>query len=158
MAMDVRVIAADLNDPAQQAAIVELLDLYASDVMGRGQPLPDDVKARLPQKLLEFPTCRVFLAYADTQAVGVVVAFLGFSTFNAQPLLNLHDVAVRPGCRGLGIGRKLLAAAEEAARREGCCKVTLEVHDENTVARHLYESYGFVAGTPRQEFWTKPLH
>jgi ribosomal protein S18 acetylase RimI-like enzyme len=37
----------------------------------------------------------------------------------------------------------LLAAAEEHARRSGCCKLTLEVQDDNKRARSLYQSFGF---------------
>ena len=32
---------------------------------------------------------------------------------------------------------------EEHARRKGCCKLTLEVQDDNTRARGLYQSFGF---------------
>lgn len=155
--MSLRILAAKLHDPTHQAAIVELLDLYAADVMGNSKPLPADVKRALPGRLAEMPTCRVWLAYDGDLAVGLIVAFLGFSTFQARPLLNLHDVAVRPGYRGGGVGKKLLAAAEAGAREMGCCKITLEVHAENPVAMHVYQSVGFVPGTPVQHFWTKPL-
>lgn len=155
--MAVRVIQANLSDPTHQAAIVELLDLYASDVMGNGKPLPAEIKQALPRRLAEIPHARVWLAYDDDLAVGVVVAFLGFSTFQARPLLNLHDVAVRPGHRGGGIGKQLLAAAEQGAKELGCCKVTLEVHVENAVAMRVYQSVGFAPGSPAHQFWTKPL-
>src|SRR5688572_14329373 len=82
-------------------------------------------------------------ALADEEPVGVAVCFFGFSTFNARPLLNIHDLAVLPQYRGLGAGRALLQAAEEHARREGCCKLTLEVQEDNTRARALYRRFGF---------------
>jgi ribosomal protein S18 acetylase RimI-like enzyme len=41
------------------------------------------------------------------------------------------------------VGRALLAAAEAGARAEGCCKLTLEVQDDNLPARGLYERVGF---------------
>jgi ribosomal protein S18 acetylase RimI-like enzyme len=71
------------------------------------------------------------------------VAFIGFSTFHARPLLNIHDLAVVPGRRGKGVGRALLTAAEAHAGELGCCKLTLEVQDDNTPARQLYERFGF---------------
>ena len=61
----------------------------------------------------------------------------------ARPLLNIHDLAVLPSYRGRGVGHALLQAAEEHARREGCCKLTLEVRDDNARARALYRSFGF---------------
>jgi ribosomal protein S18 acetylase RimI-like enzyme len=40
------------------------------------------------------------------------------------------------------VGRALLAAAEAQALAEGCCKLTLEVLEDNP-ARRLYERFGF---------------
>jgi ribosomal protein S18 acetylase RimI-like enzyme len=63
--------------------------------------------------------------------------------------------------RGRGIGRGLLAAAEAHARAQGCCKLTLEVQEDNTPARSLYERFGFAdvrygdSGPTR--FLAKPL-
>jgi len=65
------------------------------------------------------------------------------STFAARPLLNLHDLAVLPERRGLGVGRALLEAVEARARDLGCCKLTLEVRQDNARAQALYESFGF---------------
>ena len=93
--------------------------------------------------LRQTPGSRVWLAFDGSTAVGVCVGFVGYSTFQALPLLNIHDLAVLPGQRGRGIGRALLATAEAQARTEGCCKLTLEVQDDNIPARRLYESFGF---------------
>lgn len=154
--MEVVVRRADLSQPADQAAMVELLDLYARDPMGGGTPLPESVRQNLAPRLAELPHARVWLAWREAEAVGLAVAFLAFSTFKAQPLMNLHDVTVRDGYRGQGIGRQLLAAAEAEARQLGCCKLTLEVRTDNP-ARRLYERFGFAAGEPGQYFLTKPL-
>ena len=151
------VSAANLHDPSHQAALVELLDLYAQDTMGGEQPLSAEVKAALPERLAALPNCRVWLAWEGDLPIGLCIAFVGFSTFQARPLLNLHDVAVRPGHRGGGIGKQLLAAAEAEARRLDCCKITLEVRTDNAAAQRCYAACGFAAGTPVQEFWTKSL-
>jgi ribosomal protein S18 acetylase RimI-like enzyme len=134
---------ADLTDDADASAIVLLLDSYATDPRGGGVPLPQGVKARLVAGLRQMPGARVWLAFEGRAAVGVCVGFLGYSTFQAKPLLNIHDLAVLPGQRGRGTGRALLAAAQAQALSEGCCKLTLEVQDDNAPARRLYESFGF---------------
>jgi ribosomal protein S18 acetylase RimI-like enzyme len=139
----VLVRSADLADATDAAAIVLVLDAYATDPRGGGQPLTDAVQARLVAGLRQTPTSRVWLAFVDHAPVGVCVGFLGYSTFRALPLLNIHDLAVLPGQRGRGIGRALLAAAESQALTEGCCKLTLEVQDDNAPARRLYDSFGF---------------
>ena len=74
---------------------------------------------------------------------GVAVCFLGFSTFSAMPLLNIHDLAVRGEFQGTGVGGALLDSVAEKARTLGCCRVTLEVDQENPGARRLYERKGF---------------
>ena len=59
------------------------------------------------------------------------------------------------------MGRALLGAAEEHARRRGCCKLTLEVQDDNTPARALYQRFGFAdvvyGDSAATRFLAKPL-
>lgn len=139
----VEIHRASLEDAGDTAAIVMLLDAYAADPRGGGQPLSDEVRGRLIAGLKAHPTTCIWLACEGAAPAGVCVAFIGFSTFHARPLLNIHDLAVLPGYRGRGIGRALLAAAEAHARQLGCCKLTLEVQEDNTPARRLYEYWGF---------------
>jgi ribosomal protein S18 acetylase RimI-like enzyme len=134
---------ADLDDPDDRRSIVEVLDSYASDPIGGGEPLSDEVRVRLPDALRNHPTSRVFLALADEVPVGLAVCFVGLSSFKARPLLNIHDLAVVPAWRGRGVGMALLKAVEAHARATGCCKLTLEVQDDNARARALYERAGF---------------
>ena len=139
----VQVRMADLADAKDCNAIVQLIDAYARDPRGGGQPLPSPVRERLITGLRSHPTTRVWLAFAGGAAVGVCIGFTGFSTFQAQPLLNIHDLAVLSTHHGRGVGASLLAAAEAHAREQGWCKLTLEVQDDNAPARRLYERAGF---------------
>ena len=138
-----RVIEADLALPDHQRDVVAMTAAYALDVMGNGGPLPPDVLERLVPALREHPTTMIFLAYVGAQVVGIATCFLGFSTFAARPLINIHDLAVLPDYRGGGIGRALLEAVARKAREQGCVKVTLEVQENNTRARRVYEAAGF---------------
>lgn len=141
--MNIRVSEADLSDLRQMKGLLEVLDSYAGDPVGGGEPLSDEVLGRLPSLLREHPTTLVLLAFDGDETVGAAVCFFGLSTFRARPLLNIHDLAVLHPYRGRGIGKALLAAAEEHAKQRGCCKLTLEVQDDNTRARMLYERFGF---------------
>lgn len=137
-----------------------MLDAYASEPVGGGRPLPPDVRERVVAMLRDHPTSLVLLAFVAGEPVGVATCFFGLSTFYAQPLLNIHDLAVLPAYRGRGIGRALLGAAEERARRAGCCRLTLEVLENNERARGLYRSFGFadsMPGYPPTHFLVKPL-
>ncbi len=159
--MVIEIIEADLADPTHASGIVEVLDTYARDEFGGGTALGDEVRRRLVPGLRECPTSLVLLARDGERPVGVAVCFLGYSTFAAHPLLNIHDLAVVPECRGRGVGRALLAAVETLARERGCGKLTLEVIEDNARARGLYASCGFgdpvVGRAVATRFLTKPL-
>ena len=135
--------AANLLDPADARGLVDLLDAYARDLMGGGTPLGTDVKERLPSDLAGRPGAVVLLAHLDGVAAGAAVAFEGYSTFRAMPLLNLHDFVVAPAFRGRGVARRLLEALETEALRRHCCKITLEVLENNLRARSIYTRFGF---------------
>lgn len=157
MSEPLQIIEADLALPAHRDAVLRLLDAYARDEMGLGRPLSDDVRERLIEGLHKHPSRIVFLAQLDTEPVGLAVCFLGYSTFAARPLVNIHDLIVHPDFRRRGVAAQLLEAVESRARTLGCCKVTLEVRVDNAVARSLYAARGFSAGVSPYELWFKPL-
>jgi ribosomal protein S18 acetylase RimI-like enzyme len=153
---------ADYRDPRDAADVVALLDAYARDPMGGGEPLAANVKARLASDLAANPHAFSLIARLDGQAVGLANCFMGYSTFAAAPLVNIHDFAVLPRHRGAGIGRALLAAVEAEALKRGACKITLEVLSGNDAARRLYAANGYgdyrldpAAG--QAMFWQKRL-
>src|SRR5580658_5257063 len=113
---DIDIVDADLSNPDHAEAIVRELDAYSRDPIANGRGLSPEVKRDLVPGLREHPGALVFLAYRAGRAVGVAVCFLGFSTFAARRLLNIHDLAVEPGERGAGVGGLLLARVEERAR------------------------------------------
>lgn len=134
---------ADLDSAADQQAVVELIDAYASDPMGSGKPLPEEVKQRLIPGLQAHPTAFAIFALEGARPIGIVVCFVGFSTFKGLPLTNIHDLAVLPEFRGQGIGKMLLTAVEQQARDNGHCAVTLEVDEVNKRARKTYLAAGY---------------
>ena len=148
---------ADLANPAHQSAIVELLDMYSRDAFGDGQPLAAEARANLIPGLVQHGGARVFLAYEGGQPAGMAICLLGYSTFRARPLINIHDIAVHPDYRGQGVGRALLDAVENHAREQGCCKVTLEVRSDNERAMAAYRRAGFESTEPETWFWAKKL-
>jgi ribosomal protein S18 acetylase RimI-like enzyme len=129
--------------------------------VGGGKPLPADVRARLIPTLRNHPTTSILLAFHGEEPVGLCTGFFGLSSFRALPVLNIHDLAVVPAWRGRGVGRRLLQEAEQTARARGCCRLTLEVEDDNTRARHLYQQFGFrdvqYGGAGPTRFLAKPL-
>ncbi len=141
--MTIEVVLADYCDPAQAAALVELLDGYARDPAGGGTPLSAQVRAELPAALAARPQAFSVLAYDDGQPVGLINCVEGFSTFACRPLVNVHDVVVAPSHRGQRLAQRMFEKVEQEARARGACKLTLEVLSGNVSARKAYEREGF---------------
>lgn len=143
MAAACSVRLADYANPADAVAIVMLLDAYASDPAGGGEPLSDFAKANLVRELALRPQAFSILAFDGEQPVGLVNCIEGFSTFKCKPLVNVHDVAVLASHRGRGIAEQMLAQAETIARERGAVKMTLEVLSGNAPAVKLYTRIGY---------------
>jgi len=141
--MNLHIRRADFADSRDAAGIIAILNSYAVEPVGGGQPLSLDVRERLVPVLRDTPNAVVLLAFEGDEPIGIAVCFIGLSTFRARPLLNLHDFAVLPEHRGKGVGVALLRAVEDHARRHGCCRLTLEVLESNSGARELYRRFGF---------------
>jgi ribosomal protein S18 acetylase RimI-like enzyme len=161
--MPIRIVEADLSLAQHKEAVLAMVDAYSRDPMGNGKPLDSDVRAQLIRGLQEHPTTLIYLAFDEDNPVGAAVCFIGFSTFAAKPLINVHDFVVLPAVRGKGVGRRLLEAVEKKARELGCCKLTLEVMDNNHQALRMYQAAGFVRYALQEEsgtaiFMSKPLH
>src|SRR6266404_1841811 len=159
----IRIVEANLSLRADQEAVLAMVDAYSRDAMGDGKSLDPDVRTQLIPGLRRHPTTLIFLAFDGDQPIGAAVCFIGFSTFAAKPLINIHDFVVLSALRGKGVGRRLLKAIERKARELGCCKLTLEVMDNNHRALRMYEAAGFVRYALQKEagtaiFMSKPLH
>ena len=149
VASGLRVLPVDLADAAQAAAWLDLLDHYARDPMGGGEPLSAFARAHLVERLQAQIGFHGALAWCEgsTVPIGLINCFAGFSTFAAQPLLNIHDLVVRAEARGQGVGQALLDWAAQRALALGCCKLTLEVLTNNATALRAYARAGFAPYT-----------
>jgi GNAT superfamily N-acetyltransferase len=61
---------------------------------------------------------------------------------------ELKRMWLRPACQGLGLGRRLMDATLDEARRLGCRALRLDSESKLEAAVHLYRAYGF-AEIPR---------
>lgn len=108
------------------------------------------------------PGC-LLLAEVDGHAAGCVALKALKEPANA---LELKRLWVRPGFRGLGLGRRLMESAIEAARRAEAGALYLDtVPRAMPEATRMYEAFGFVRTdayhglrTPGIEFFCLPLH
>lgn len=158
----ISIIEVDYLNQSHADDLITLMDEYASDPMGGGESLPVSVKEALPSRLARLDHAISLLAYVDDVAAGLLNAFEGFSTFAAMPLINIHDVIVSKEYRRQGISQRLIQYLEKLAKERGCCKLTLEVLAENSIAKSSYskmnfESYKLSDHAGCAEFWHKKI-
>lgn len=82
---------------------------------------------------------RVYLALVD--GAGAVRGYGGLLAVGAEG--DVQTIALDPGSRGGGQGRRLMNALLDAGEGLGVREVFLEVRADNPVARGLYASLGF---------------
>jgi GNAT superfamily N-acetyltransferase len=56
---------------------------------------------------------------------------------------ELKRMWLRPACQGRGLGRRLMDASLDEARRLGCGRLRLDTESKLEAAVHLYRAYGF---------------
>ena len=123
----VQIVQADFSNTNHCGDYVRLLNDYACDEMGGETKLSSEVLNNLPNEITLRDFITVFLAYDNDIAIGLITCMEGFSTFQCQPLMNIHDVYVATNSRGKRVSTKLLQAAQHLAENKLCCKLTLEV-------------------------------
>ncbi len=142
--MSLNIIQADLSNDNHANVLIELLNSYAMDPAGGGEPLNKYTQDNLIDQLSKTPNHLSFIAFSDDQPAGLAICFEGFSTFACKPLINIHDFIVTSNFRCKGIGKALIEAIQQEAQQRGCCKITLEVLENNHHAISLYKKCGFV--------------
>lgn len=140
---EAKIFEANLDLTLHSRAVLELTGLYASDPMGDGKPLTPDVARELIPGLSKHPTTIIFLAFQGQKAVGIATCFKEFSTFRAKPMIHISDFYLIPKFRGNKIGKMLLEAVYQKAVELGCCKIVLEVQENNHRAQKIYQAAGF---------------
>jgi ribosomal protein S18 acetylase RimI-like enzyme len=162
LTMTTDIVVADYQNEQHALDLVQMLDCYATDPMGGGEPLSTSSKANLVQELSKRNFVFSLLAYVDGKPAGLANCIESFSTFSCKPVINIHDLAVSPEHRGLGISQLLLTKIEAIAKQKGASKITLEVLSGNDVAINAYKKFGFSGyeldpKMGKAEFWEKKI-
>ena len=155
--MDFTFLEVDLNNDEHARQLIYLLDVYMQDDMGGAVPMPDEMAPKILNGLRNYPGYLGFFALVDGQYAALANCNKNYSTFKAQPLINIHDFVVHPDFRGKSVGRFLLDSIAGYGKKNGYCRVNLEVRNDNGKAQKLYKKAGYSECDPPMYFWEKNL-
>jgi ribosomal protein S18 acetylase RimI-like enzyme len=86
-------------------------------------------------------------------SAGALTGYVLVLTRRNSRAARLYSLAVAPAAAGQGIGSRLLAAAEVAARARGADEIRLEVRLDNGAAIKLYQSRGYRNVGRREDYY-----
>jgi ribosomal-protein-alanine N-acetyltransferase len=129
--------------PGTRADLDDLVDLEA-------RLFDYDVVSRASfRRFLQSRTAVLIVGEHDGAFAGYVLVLFR----SRSHIARLYSIAVARESAGLGLGPKLLAAAEEVARRRGCTIMRLEVHDRNAAAIRRYRKSGYLLSGRRPGYY-----
>jgi GNAT superfamily N-acetyltransferase len=131
---------------------IEIRDAYQSDAaelsglvrqLMFGEPsTAEQMSARLA-RLGASSVDRVLVAVESGRVVGLASLHFAWLVHADRPTARLMSLVVDEGCRGRGIGRKLVERACELAREWGCDRMELTSRLARAEAHQFYEATGF---------------
>lgn len=118
---------------ARRADLAGLLALENASFAG------DRLNRRQMRRHLDSPSAEFLVAADGARLGGAALVFVR----RGSRLARLYSIAVAEHARGLGLGARLLEAAQARARQRGAHAMRLEVRLDNDAARRLYEAHGY---------------
>jgi ribosomal protein S18 acetylase RimI-like enzyme len=80
--------------------------------------------------------------------------WIDLASLKTKSIAVLWALRVLEPLQRLGIGSRLIAVAEEQARRHGFAQAAIGVEKSNDLARHLYERLGYRVVGDNEQRWT----
>ena len=135
--------------PGDAQAIEELLSAL-------GYPRPDDTEGRVVA-WLDDQANRLLVAEVDGQVAAVLALHTWPHLSHAGGRARITALAVGERWRRQGLARRLVAAAEQAARELGCDEVEVTSRRTRTEAHALYEALGYEDANARSGRFMRSL-
>ena len=133
------------------ASIVRFLEhsraSYVADLVVSGVDTSEAERLAADQQAEAFPNGQpahghlVMEVIADGEVCGHV--WIGPRAIGDSKHWWVWDIEIAATVRGRGIGRWVMAMAEDCARQRGASEIGMTVLAENVAARHLYDDLGY---------------
>jgi ribosomal-protein-alanine N-acetyltransferase len=105
------------------------------------------------RELFTNPNSIMIVARNLVPGPGVLGFFAGWIV---EDELHVNNVAAHRDYRRMGVGRSLMEAAVDEARRRGVSEVLLEVRASNEGAQRMYRNLGFSFVGRRRDYYRLP--
>ena len=96
-----------------------------------------------------------FDTYLVWEKGGIIVGYCALRVLADEG--EIQRIAVLPSWRRNGIAKSLMEAMIQVSKEKGAVQMSLEVRENNTGARNLYEKYGFVQEAVRKNYYENPV-
>jgi GNAT superfamily N-acetyltransferase len=93
-------------------------------------------------RLLADPAAFLYVAEADGELIGFISGY-AMPLIQREPAGRLAALVVGDGARGAGVGRALVEAVTDEARRRGCDRLEVTSAAYREDAHSFYEHLGF---------------
>ena len=93
--------------------------------------------------------------YFVADEAGEILGYCGFLFVLDEA--EIPNVCVKSSARKQGVGKKMMNALIEEAKKLGISTLFLEVRESNAAARTLYKSLGFAEDGIRKNFYEQPV-
>jgi len=114
----------------------------------------ESLKKRFPQLLVDFPILNKENNFRETYALKKQKEIIGILILDIiYERVELIQIEILKNNRGQGYGNQLMEFVITRARQKKAENITLEVHENNTVAIHLYQKYGFQKVAIRKKYY-----
>ena len=131
-------------EPAEVATVARLIAEFG-EWWGQNVLPANEIQASV-ERIMAGDDGEYLLGAADGSSgpSGVCQLRFRWSVWKSAEDCWLEDLYVQESARRSGLGRALVEAAVERARKRGCKRIELDVNEDNAAARALYEACGFL--------------
>lgn len=135
--------------PASLEDIPALLPMIDALVVEIKDQLQLDQRTLIDIIAAPSPWAHLIVAECDGRLLGYAVIVGGLQLSKQDRSMELHHIYVMPEQRENGIGRRLIEAAQQTARRLSCDQLTVGINHKSESAKAAYRAFGFERGAPR---------
>lgn len=128
-----------LAQPQDAPAVVRLmkqLEAFAHGEVGPG------LEGRF-KYMLTLTHCHVCVAEDDEQVIALISASVRPTLWHPGPVAMIDELIVDHNAQGQGVGRALIDAVVDWARKRGASEIEVSTEKDNEAAQAFYRRHGF---------------